>query len=374
LASTTEGKTLDFSEAVMGGTRRALAIDMPRVIPPGESGDEWLMWFQARDNEIASDVVKMSTGRVLFATSKNGIDGWRMHEDSPILGPNKENGDWFYFDAEHVGLGDVIKPGSKAQSKFATQDGVFLMYIFGGSNTDAVSLDGGKTTIKGQRLEIGVAVSQDGAHWSRVEGPTPYGSILEPGKPSDFDGQFVGWPCVIEVGSEYRMYYHTYDPRTKKFSIGLAVNKDGLMNWNKRGVVFQGSSAGLKENDKAFDSRGASRRHVLKMSDGTFRMWYEGIDNKGVHSIGCAVSNDGYQWTSVSDAPVFTAAGDADAWDAGGVGSPHLVWLNDLQKWRMYYVGFAATGGDDASVVASSIGVAQSTDEMGTSFVRIGKK
>ena len=28
---------------------------------------------------------------------------------------------------------------------------------------------------------------------------------------SDFDAMYVGWPSVIEVGSEYRMYYHTYN-------------------------------------------------------------------------------------------------------------------------------------------------------------------
>jgi hypothetical protein len=50
------------------------------------------------------------------------------------------------------------------QSAFRTQDGVFLCYFFGGSaNKQGVST-------KGDRLEIGVAVSQDGVHWSKVEG------------------------------------------------------------------------------------------------------------------------------------------------------------------------------------------------------------
>ena len=41
-------------------------------------------------------------------------------------------------------------------------------------------------------LEINVS---DGAHWSRLEGPEPYGSVVSPGKSSDdFDSQFIGWP------------------------------------------------------------------------------------------------------------------------------------------------------------------------------------
>ena len=55
------------------------------------------------------------------------------------MGPNKENGDWFYFDAEHVGLGDVIQPGDRAQNKFNTQGSVYLMYIFGGRNETSAS-------------------------------------------------------------------------------------------------------------------------------------------------------------------------------------------------------------------------------------------
>ena len=42
-------------------------------------------------------------GRILFAKSRNGIDDWKFHEDGSVLGPNKENGDWFYFDSDHVG-------------------------------------------------------------------------------------------------------------------------------------------------------------------------------------------------------------------------------------------------------------------------------
>ena len=220
--SASTGRMLTTQDLAVNGGRTYQNLGMPRVLPPdGVSATEWMLWLHARDENFTPDVVNLSTGRVLHATSPDGLTGWTLHPDSPVLNPNKENGgDWFFFDSEHVGLGDVIQPGEAAQSKFAINDGrMFLMYLFGGCS-DAVSMDGpnGPVSFKGAKMEIGVAVSQDGAHWSRIEGPEPYGSILVPGKTSDdFDSQFVGWPSVLELGGEYRMYYTTYNARLKRF-------------------------------------------------------------------------------------------------------------------------------------------------------------
>lgn len=109
----------------------------------------------------------------------------------------------------------------------------------------------------------------------RVEGPSAYGSVLEIGKKmQEFDALFVGWPSVLEVDNEYWMYYHTYNPISKKFIVGLATAKDGLLKWVKKGAVFSGS-----DKSDAFDFGGASRRHVIRMDDGTYKMYYEGIPN-----------------------------------------------------------------------------------------------
>lgn len=75
----------------------------------------------------------------------------------------------FYFDSEHVGLGDVIMAGSGMQSRFRTGAQVYLMYTFGG-NADSISIGGDPNKkLVGSKMEIGVAVSQDGAHWSRFK-------------------------------------------------------------------------------------------------------------------------------------------------------------------------------------------------------------
>ena len=130
----------------------------------------------------------------------------------------------------------------------------------------------------------------------------------------------MGWPSVIEHRSEYRMYYNTFDQSRGRFVVGLAVAADGLMRWRKLGPVFAGSE---ETDSSAFDSGGASRRHVLSLPDGSFKMFYEAVSKDRVHSIGLAVSEDGMKWRRVRDQPVFTASEDPSAWDSGGVGSPH---------------------------------------------------
>ena len=80
------------------------------------------MWLHARNSDFPDDVINLSTGRILHARSPDGLRGWDFHPNSPVLNPNKESGgDWYFFDSEHVGLGDVIQPGDTVQSKFAVQ-------------------------------------------------------------------------------------------------------------------------------------------------------------------------------------------------------------------------------------------------------------
>ena len=333
------------------------ALGAPRVLPPGKVGEEWLLWFHGRDTSFKDDVMPSSTGRIYLATSKDGISGWTMYE-KPVMNPSKDDGDWFYFDSEHLGLGDVLIPGTKAQSKFATQDGVFMMYIFGGNADTQLVAD---KKIKGMRMEIGVAVSQDGQNWSKVEGQHPYCSILEPASTvNEFDALFVGWPTILERGAEFNMYYHSYDAQSKRYVVGLAIAKDGL-KWKKIGPVFDGSAAKGR-----FDSKGAGARHVLRMPDDTLKMWYTGYsDTDGSTAIGTATSTDGIRWTKSSDSPVLSASDDAGAFDAAGVSQPHLIWMPDLKRWRMYYVGTGAFGAD------TGVGVAESEDQLGEVWQRL---
>ena len=128
-----------------------------------------------------------------------------------------------------------------------------------------------------------------------------------------------------------------------------------------------------------------------EMEDGSHQMWYEGVSSTGTHSIGLARSTDkGDTWTKLFDGKaIFTPSADSDAWDNGGVSSPHLVWMPERRRWRLYYMGQSATkdkansssssssgsggggGSGSGGVPVQALGVAESLDELGHSFVRI---
>lgn len=105
--------------------------------------------------------------------------------------------------------------------------GVYFMYYHGGDQEEFVPVDG-QEKVKGFRTRIGVAVSLDGANWSRLEGEHYSGAVLDVGSPGCFDEQFVASPQVIKLGDEYRMYYHSRDPRSGVYGVGIATSKDGI--------------------------------------------------------------------------------------------------------------------------------------------------
>lgn len=55
----------------------------------------------------------------------------------------------------------------------------------------------------------------------RVEGEHPTGACVDVGGEGQWDRLFVGWPVVVNHKElEFRMYYHSLDPDTKKFTVG----------------------------------------------------------------------------------------------------------------------------------------------------------
>eukprot|EP01031_Cornospumella_fuschlensis_P030990 gene30990-37453_t len=307
-----KGLSLSQEDLTLNSKLKVRSFGMPRVLAPSEDKPEWSLWLQVRDESISEEVIDISTGRIFFATSADGISNWQFHEDSPVLNPSKDSGDWFYFDSEHVGLGDVIHPGQQAQRRLLSGANVYIMYTFGGTSERYSPPGSNQNNIKamGAKMEIGVAVSQDGVHWSRVEGPSAFGSVLEVSKEGEaFDFSFVGWPSVIETGSEYRMYYQSMDASTGKLAIGMAVATDGLLRWVKQGKVLEGS-----QDASSFDFKGVSRRHVVQLRNGQFYMYYEGISATNEHSIGLATSTDGRNWVKKGQV-LRKNVEDVDAWD-----------------------------------------------------------
>jgi len=404
-SSGTSSKTNDFN-VVLRPSSTPDAFDSYKIGSPcvhrynyngdntnsGEEVEYW-MWYHGRSvlDAESKNLAPLSTGRVGLAFSRNGLHWVRQSEN---LGTSSEENmrgvtfgknvdSWWSFDTAHVGLGQVLMPTTTPALAGNNEGGMYLMYYMGGSNEEQPiseymppSSDSnlGTVTVKGMRMKIGVALSQDGRTWGRVEGDDHTGAIMVPHDKSNADKNirdsleeelYVGWPDVIVVNDEQQksqkfiMYYSTALKDSKQKCIGYAVSKDGF-RWEKRGICLRPSAP--------LDVNGCARCHVSKrqvyngeswVEDGGFIMLYEGIAEDGKHRILAAESNDGVKWEGSSS--LVLDVGENGSWDEGGVGSPNILRLDD-GSLRMYYVGQGLDG-------STAIGVAKGYTDGGL-FVR----
>lgn len=359
-----------------------------------ESEIEYVMWYHGRSQTMQQadqfkDIPPLSTGRIGRATSKNGLV-WQKDrngsasEDAPdvCLGLNQDS--WWGFDTAHVGLGSVLLPMSTPA--VLTEGGVYLMYYMGGS-FDATPVRNyiekddipESLTMQGMKMKIGVAVSQDGTTWGRVEGDDPSGACMVPFDRSDrnamlFDAPadmeeelYCAWPEVMvnpDGGDEaFFMYYSTMTKQAKQKCLAVATSPDGF-RWFKKGLCLRPDTT----KADSLDVNGCARCCVLRdatyneetgqwqedqeNASASWTMYYEGVAADNKHRILTAVSSDGIHWTKKGLA-LDVGGPDEAAWDSAGVGSPHMVRMDD-GSLRMYYTG---QGGADGSHTA--IGVAK---------------
>lgn len=355
-----------------------LKIGNARVHRYEAGGDttEYVMWYHGRSTDLDTESLPpLSSGRIGRAISRNGLVWEKDTECSASedmggvsLGLNRES--WWGFDTSHCGLGNVLLP--MQTPAVVAEGGVYLMYYFGGTNDEYPIVDYMKSTnvpekmkdakIQGMQMRIGVALSQDGITWGRVEGDDPTGACVVP----DDDELYCAWPEVIvddkAKTDNFRMYYSTMTSDTKEKAIGFAISQDGF-RWEKKGICLRPSPT--TDTEESFDVGGCARCCVVQ--DAAFeestatwttvpeswRMYYEGVDSDNVHRILMAHSSDGKSWKKLG-----VALDVGDEWDQNGVGSPHCVRLDDGSS-RMYYTGQSADG-------KTAIGVAKlsgQTDE-----------
>ena len=170
----------------------------------GLDDSEYIMWYHARDPNLdcADSLPPLSTGRIGRATSRNGLI-WERDDEGSVdadvkgvsLGLNTDS--WWGFDTAHVGLGQVLLP--MMSPSIRSEGGVYVMYYMGGSYDETKITDyldeekkakvPGEAVIKGMRLKIGAAISQDGVTWGRIEGSDPSGACMVPYDTKDPDMQ-----------------------------------------------------------------------------------------------------------------------------------------------------------------------------------------
>lgn len=358
-----------------------------------DSTTEYVMWYHGRSktmqNEKGKNIPPLSTGRIGRATSKNGLI-WEKDkegsasEDAPdvSLGLNTES--WWGFDTAHVGLGNVLLPMSTPA--VLTEGGVYIKYYFGGNFEEAPLADFTDkdlpealkdAKIQGMNMKIGVAVSQDGKTFGRVEGDDPSGACVVPYRkgdpnimpdsvPKDMPEElYNAWPEVAvnldgKEGENFIMYYSAMLAETKEKVIGTAVSSDGF-RWTKKGIC-------LTPDDGTLDEAGCARCCVVRNAvydedvfswaeAPGFTMYYEGVsakDNK--HRILRATSDDGFTWKK--EGMILDIGSEPDAWDHAGVGSPHVLRMDD-GSLRMYYTGQGSDGTTAVGVAKLELGAKQ---------------
>jgi hypothetical protein len=167
--------------------------------------------------------------------------------------------------------------------------------------------------------------------------------------PGDWDGRAVQKPAVLQVGSDYWMWYEGIDYWDVS-RVGLAASPDG--------------TAWVKYLDNPVMDRGPQAWEIsgevgpfVTFHDGLYKMWYEGSDGT-VRQLGYATSPDGVNWTKYAGNPVLAAGPEGYDQDAAG----HGAILVEGSTYKLWYHAI----GDQGAVIAYA------TSEDGINWTKAG--
>jgi len=156
-------------------------------------------------------------------------------ERRPVLEP----GPYMSWDERGVADPYVLRIGSE-----------FYMYFLGQD--------------RAARQRIGVARSEDGAHWRKLTS----NPVLELGDPGAFDENGLGEPAVWQTRGFYWMLY-TGRGAGEVRRLGIARSTDGV-HWTKLPYVFGGAHP--------WDSKVMCDPSVEPVDDSTVQVWFGGGD------------------------------------------------------------------------------------------------
>ncbi|PRQ40743.1 putative glycosyl hydrolase, five-bladed beta-propellor domain-containing protein [Rosa chinensis] len=302
----------------------------------GDNEERWYMWYHGRSSDPNN-----SSDSIGLAVSSNGIHWARGAEHVMSCGEDEGlvmscSDNWWAFDTKS------IKPSEMVIMSSPMYSAVYWLYYTGYSSekVDCSNYPVSQCSVDSFKSLPGLACSQDGRNWARIEGDSHSGALLDVGSKNEWDSSFIAKPQVVVHGSDdMRMYYHSFDAENGHFGIGMARSRDGI-RWVKLGKIIGGGAKG------SFDELGVKNACVVRnRKEGNYLMAYEGASADGKMSIGLAVSPDGLKdWTRVQDWSVLRPS-EEDGWDNRGVGSPSLVHMEgNVDMWRLYYVGVGEDG------------------------------
>nr|XP_027097208.1 uncharacterized protein LOC113716875 [Coffea arabica] len=327
----------------------------------GDEEERWYMWYCGRSNG------KDSIG---LAVSSNGIHWERgngpIKSSSDVGMVMNCSDDWWAFDTQGIRPSEIVIMSS---AKVRVNNSLYWLYYTGFNDEKIEPLDNSVAFKLSDPKRMyyrslpGLAMSQDGRHWARIEGEHHSGALFDVGSDGEWDSLFIASPKVVYHGAgDVRMYYHSFDAEKGHFAVGIARSRDGI-KWVKLGKIMGGGGNGM------FDELGVMNAHVVKnRKDGKYVMAYEGVAADGKRSVGLAVSSDGLkEWRKFQDGPALKQS-EEDGWDWEGVGSPCLVQMDgDADEWRLYYKG-TGKGGKTGIGLAVSEGIEFASFQRWTGF------
>ena len=270
-------------------------------------------------------------GQGVFQTKIMGTtstDGVVWTGPSPVLNPS---GSPQNFDYSNLNSPDVLQdPGAPAP---------FKLY-YSGNTIDA---NGNFHT------RIGLATSNNGGSFSKVNGGQTGGSIFDVGGlGTAFDGrQASGLSVAAPPGATPKFAGFYWGTRGSDFKprLGEATSADGSA-WTKVPVSApDGGALFPLGNQAAFDNGGERDPSVVDDS-GTYHLFFTGLSSGGTRSIGYASTPedaatklpDNSSWSSRNQ----VLAGDGSGFDADGVAHPSVI--KDGATYVMYYAGLDSSG------------------------------
>lgn len=330
-----------------------------------DEGSSYALWYSVASpasNQSDPDI----SDSIALAISDDGRSFSRVPgplDRSAVLTPNTS--DWWTFDTLSVSTGSVVVSSA---TRVRADAAVFYLYYYGHAAEHVIDTPQQPVT------RIGLAISKDGEHFSRIEGEYPSGAVLEAADAPAFDDGLVSSPTVIQLarpptqglssllgnasrssGIQYVMHYHGRSRGTPLGppAIGRAVSKDGLL--------FQRTNGGQPVVPRpdtippSWAVGGVCNPCVLHRdaSDASapFLMFVEVWDLDGRRRIAACESTDCESWGELELVLEPAASG---AWDDGGVAQPCVV-EDELGRIRLYYVGW-----HEGHENASAIGLAES--------------
>jgi predicted GH43/DUF377 family glycosyl hydrolase len=173
---------------------------------------------------------------------------------------------------------------------------------------------------------IASSFSEDGLVWQTEQGPRMADPAWSLGSPRCIYFISPGDPNTLR----YRLYYHHYSYPMKS---GLGARNHIISAISDDGLLFEAESGvRIAQENLERESYSVYAPEVIRLGDGSYRLYYSGWSDTIRGGIFSAISDDGLKWTK-QNGPIL----DLDRpLDCRMISEPCVIELND-GRCRMYY-------------------------------------